>query len=145
MKVLIVHHLEPMWEASLIKLSGKDCFEWCLNVRDHIEENGFDKVILTQFEDWKAQDVHIETGLADYVSEWHDYGYGWEPDMFLNENEYVEGGSHSEVVHTPEWIKGLKGSEVHLCGAFDGECIEDMEIALSACVGEFTRIENLIC
>ena len=33
---------------------------------------------------------------------------------------------------------------VYLAGAFDGECIEDMEIALNALKIKFHRVEDLI-
>ena len=33
---------------------------------------------------------------------------------------------------------------VHLAGAFDGECIEDMEIALGHLDVDFTRLEEFI-
>jgi hypothetical protein len=57
--------------------------------------------------------------------------------------DFVDGGSHSEVVLVDEWMHELEG-EIFLCGAFDGECIEDMEIALQGAGKEFERIEGLI-
>ena len=54
------------------------------------------------------------------------------------------GGNHSQVVEVPEWLSKLTGHEVSLCGAFRGECIEDMEIALSAANVTFNLLNNLI-
>ena len=57
--------------------------------------------------------------------------------------KWTLGGNHSEVVIVPEWMENLKG-EVFICGAFDGECIEDLEIALKGANKEFKRVEHLI-
>lgn len=143
MKTLIIHHLEPMWENGYNKF-GTTCFDLCTGLTEFLEKNCFDQIILTQFEDWNPQPIHHETGLSDFITKYEEYSYGWERDCFRHENEFCEGGTHSEVVWLPDWLKGLRNHSVSLCGAFDGECIEDMEIALSHCVGNFSRIEEFI-
>lgn len=143
MQVLIIHHLQTMWEESYNKF-GTTCFDLCVGIKEHIEENSYDQVILTQFENFQAESIHENTELSYSVDRWEEYGYGWESSMFSNESEYCEGGAHSEVVYLPDWLKNLKGAKVDLCGAFDGECIEDMEIALNHCDIPFNRIEQFI-
>jgi len=144
MRTLIIHHVETMWDASLRKY-GTDIYAVAQKILDHIETSDYDRVILTRFEDWELEDMHHETGLSEHIDTVHDYGYGWEHGMIDGEegDTWAEGGSHSEVVYLPDWLKELRG-EVDLCGAFDGECIEDMEIALSACGKEANRIECCI-
>ncbi len=149
MRVLIIHHLESMWNESLKRIAGKDFESICFELVSALERRKkFDLVILTQFENWKPEDTHHETGLSSFVDKWEDYAYGWD----LDESEeterigldFVEGGNHSRHVYTPDWIKNLKGNKVTLCGAFDGECIEDMEIALKSCDVDFKRWEKFI-
>lgn len=132
-----------MWDEGLLKMGNTSCEEISFSLVDFLQENEFDKIILTQFENWQGEDVHDYTGLSNFVDQWEEYGYGWEKDMFQNESEYCEGGSHSEVVYTPEWMKSLSG-EVYICGAFDGECIEDLEIGLDHCVGGYKRLNQFI-
>ena len=88
----------------------------------------------------------FDLDFADKVSEVHDYGYGWEKDCLTDyPNDFVQGGSHSEAVMIACWMRDLKKTDsISICGAFDGECIEDLEIALSSLDLPFKRIESLI-
>ena len=63
--------------------------------------------------------------------------------MLDNPDRFCEGGSHSEAVLIEDWMQ-LSGEDVYISGAFDGECIEDLEIALRHCQVKFSRIEDLI-
>lgn len=145
MKVLLIHHLEPCWSDALNRLTGRGFRDWAERLAEALDGHTFDRIILTQFEDNKPSEGHIETGLAQFVNTWHEYAYGWEKDcQKFFPGEYVEGGNHSESVWTPDWLKALKGASVTLCGAFDGECIEDMEIALRACNVKFKRWNDFI-
>ena len=147
-RTLIIHHLESMWNNSFKKIAGKDFETISLELASALRRRKFDLVILTRFEDSRPEDGHFETGLAALVNVWEEYGYGWDLEesgqLELVGEEFAEGGSHSRHVLTPEWIKNLKGNKVTLCGAFDGECIEDMEIALKACQVKFDRWEKFI-
>ena len=146
--VLIIHHLESMWAEGLRRLFGQDMSDVMRRLACALENNSFDRVILTQFENFEAEDIHHETGLAGYVDMWREYAYGWDlgdHDTSLEEMpEFVEGGSHSRHVWVPDWLHELKNKNVKLCGAFDGECIEDMEIALKAVGAKIHRWEEFI-
>ena len=144
MRTIILHHVETCWEASLRRIGGLSFDSFASKIAAHIRRAKYDRVILTRFEEDSLEDAHYESGLDKYISEVEEYAYGWSADMFDNPADYVEGGSHSEVVWVPQWIKELPKKEVYLCGAFDGECIEDMEIALSSCGIKFKRVESLI-
>lgn len=147
MNILILHHVETIWEPSLIKVGGIDFEELMYSIRDHIDNNDYDKIILTRFEGAELEPEHYL--IADDVSEVQEYAYGWERESFedcdhIEGVDFCEGGNHSEVVLLEQWQKDLKGHNVSLAGAFDGECIEDMEIALDFLQVEYKRIEDLI-
>jgi hypothetical protein len=143
-KVLIMHHVEPMWQNAM-RQKGVIFDNYLADLWHHIDNSDYDQLILTQFEDCKLQDMHLEFGFGELCIDCYEYAYGWTFKAFEDcPEEYIEGGSHSESVYIPQWLVDLKGKDVYLCGAFDGECIEDMEIALRHCVGKFTRINSLI-
>ena len=145
-RVLILHHVEPDWEAPLVS-RGTSFEEVCEDIIDHIENSEqYDRIILTRWEDWELCDEHYHTGIAHYVTQVENHCYGWEAAAAEQDTDTVwaEGGTHSEVVPLYNWILGLQDSEVFLAGAFDGECIEDMEYALKGANVNFTRLNHLI-
>lgn len=145
MRTLIIHHLESIWEEGY-KKNGTDFETLCFSVVQHIEEVEYDRVILTRFENPQFEDAHHYTGLSQFIDEVQEYGYGWDGDCVLEDEEdedWVEGGEHSEFVWLAPWMRTLNG-DVDICGAFDFECIEDLEIALRALEIKFNRIEKLI-
>jgi len=142
-RVLIIHHLEPMWEIGYNRFNTS-FDEQAERTREHLESEEYDLVILTRFEDHELSDEHWETGLGEYIDQVHTYGYGWEADMANDGGEWVDGGSHSEVVPIEGWMKELTDDSVFLCGAFDGECIEDMEYALEGANVGYMRVGPLI-
>jgi len=149
MKTLIIHHLETMWEYGYKKF-GTTFSDIAEKIVCYLEESCYDRVILTRFEDDSFEDEHFDTGLVHYIGEIYDYAYGWHRDSLDLEDDsklpddFTEGGYHSDIVYVPDWVKSLKTHQVSLCGAFDGECIEDMEIALTAAEVKFERLNALI-
>ena len=146
MRVLIVHHLEEMWERGY-QNQGTSFEELADKLLVHLDEVDYDRVILTRFESHELGDEHYLAGLNCVIDEVQVYGYGWEASMipdFPVDQKWCDGGSHSEVVLIDRWIEELKGHEVYLCGAFDGECVEDMEIALEGARVKYKRVEELI-
>lgn len=144
-KILIIHHLEQEWESAYIK-HGTSFFELSVNFIEHIENGEYDRVILTRFDDYSLGNEHQMSGIANYIDQVETYGYGWCNDDVLNDDtdeDWVEGGTHSEYVWLAPWMRDLNG-EIFISGAFDGECVEDLEIALNALNIEFTRLEELI-
>ena len=144
MRTLIIHHLETIWDFGYRK-SGTNMIELCLKIKEHIENIGYDKIILTRFEDGELQCEHYETGLGYYIDKVEVYGYGWDKSCLdgSNPDDWTEGGAHSEYVYLAEWMRYLEG-EIHICGAFDFECIEDLQIALRALNKKYRRVEELI-
>jgi hypothetical protein len=166
MKTLIIHHLEPMWEGGYSRAGT--CFEdLCVKVGEHITSNDYDQIILTRFESHQLDEPEYDYLAVPYIQV-KEYGYGWELDGFLDDDEtekvdeirqriengevyetrfgtkLAEGGSHSQVVIIDEWMERLPKQNVFICGAFDGECVEDLETALSAINVNFQRVEELI-
>lgn len=155
-KVLIIHHLESCWEASYKKY-GTSFYELSRKIITHIKRSNYDRVILTRFEDNKPEDCHYESEIVDFVNHWYEYSYGWDKEGYEAEetdstgeyldpydNLYCEGGNHSEIVLIADWMQELKYDNVSICGAFDGECIEDLEIALRFVGCNFRRLDKLI-
>ena len=142
MKTIIVHHVQKMWDSGLQRL-GTDFHSEIEKIYEHLSQEQYDNVIVTNFEAGFGLDEE-QSILSEFYPTVYDYCYGWTEDSLdKNYHEWVEGGNHSEVVLIDDWMKELEG-EVYLCGAFDGECIEDMEIALSGAGINFNRIEHLI-
>lgn len=141
MKTLIIHHLEPMWEQGYKKAGTS--FERLVEVfYDHLERNHYDKVILTRFEDHRINEPEYEI-IEPFINQVETYAYGWEEaESVENPDRFCQGGCHSEVVLLEDWMK-ING-QVFISGAFDGECIEDLEIALKHLEVKFNRIESLI-
>jgi len=130
MKVLIIHHLEEMWQAGYKKF-GTDYESLQELFVEYLTENEFDHVILTRFEDWKLGDEHYL--IAPFINKVYDYAYAWDAECLENDpDNFVKGGDHSEAVLITDWIKNLRGHEVYLSGAFIGECLEDIQIALES-------------
>lgn len=166
MKTLIIHHLEPMWNEGY-RTHGTSFEKLLEKFYNYLEENSFDRVILTRFEDRKLDDSYCfyceknddYCELSKFIDKVHNYDYGWDKDsifdgelpepkeegFYVNEwgNVYCDGGVHSEIVWIPDWIQGLQG-DIFISGAFDGECIDDLETALEALNKTFHRINELI-
>lgn len=148
MRVLLIHHFETMWERGL-KLFGYTFQQVGEMLLEHLGSHSYDRVILTRFDSNHLEDEHFDLGIDQYVDSVYEYAYGWEPSMFDPEEEgekWVKGGFHSEAVYLADFLHELaySNANVDLCGAFDGECIEDMEIALTALSIPFNRLNHLI-
>lgn len=146
MRTLILHHLEPEWQAGLLSM-GTTIHEMIQKAVRHLRHARYDQVILTRFE-WFGKPQHLEdeyyAELRPYITAVHTYDYGWEAEMFDDPSDYCEGGTHSQVVYIAPWMRELPQCNVRIAGAFDGECIEDLEIALRHLNIKFKRLEHLI-
>lgn len=150
MKVLILHHVESMWAANMWSHRQVIYEHYLEQVKEHIDESEYDRVHLNMFEGYQLEPEHYP--IAEDVTQVNTYGYGLTADMFDPEGgpglgegvDYCEGGVHSEVVELQDWMHGLLGHEVYIAGAFDGECIEDLEIALTYVGVDYSRVEALI-
>jgi hypothetical protein len=146
MRVLIIHHLEPCWSDGYRKF-GTSFERLQEKFLDFLAENVFDKIILTRFEEFGADvsEGYSPEFLAQ-VTDFHSYAYGWDNECAEQDpSRFVDGGNHSEKVLVDDWMLPLKrAASVTISGAFDGECVEDLEIALRAIGIDFSREESLI-
>lgn len=156
--VLLMHHVEETWESPL-RVMGYELDELIDQFFELIEASDFDQVILTMYDDWNLEECHMP--IAHMINEVYTYSYGlfWDcvrdhnEGLFRNNKYYMlygrdfcVGGDHSEVVDLPEWLHELRRQNCHvwLTGAFDGQCIEDISIAMDFLGIDYTRIEDLI-
>lgn len=142
---LLIHHVQPHWNEGLHDY-GTSFWEVAQQLLEHLERHTYRHVIATMYDEVDAQEYHFETGLSQYIQAYYEYGYCWE-DCDVQEAKpwqvFVPGGVHSDFVWIPDWLVQLDGP-VYLCGAFDGQCIEDMEVALEYLSITCNRLEQLI-
>ena len=134
-----------MWENGYKKF-GTSFERLQEKVLDFLSENSFDRVLLTRFEDCAAcPSEGYFPELLNALSRVHEYGYGWPAEALEDmPDRFCVGGNHSEAVLIDDWMLPLKNAQVTIAGAFDGECIEDLEIALNHLGVDFEREESLI-
>jgi hypothetical protein len=142
MRVIVIHHVQKMWDSGLLKY-GTSFEEEIEKVYNHLLEENYDRVIVTNFEAAFGLDDEQKV-LSEFYPDVYDYMYGWEDDEANPEGTWVDGGCHSQKLPIDDWMLEIINDDVFLCGAFDGECIEDMEIALSSQGIKVNRIEQLI-
>jgi len=153
MNILLCHHLEPRWAKGYATYDTN--LEYLCNKITHwILQNPVDKVIISQFElNKSAQCDEAYFQLFQLIEEqqlileWQEYGYGWDKHCLWKGakkgKDYCLGGNHSQIVMLDPWIKALKGHQVYLAGAFRGECLEDIQIAMDALKINYKDIEEL--
>lgn len=157
MKVLIVHHLQPMWEIGLNE-KGTSFEEMKEALIDYLSVENFDKIIFTLFEDYERMNYH--SGLYGNFL-FVEYGYGWWPEDYENAKETEYGYIENENIYIPvsnsyycerwalinedvkEWLPS-KDDEVYICGAFEGECLADLESILQYSEIKYNMINELI-
>ena len=141
-RVLILHHIEPMWEA---------CFnreDFLKTVVTHIRRARYDKVILATLEG--CQDS-VYPELEGLYTELVDWSYAWEdsPETSAEQfdmpvEDFIEVSSPHQVAYLYPWIKDLKHYQVSVCGGHRWECLLDLEESLQHLNIDYRRIERCI-
>lgn len=150
-QALIIHHFETCWRAGIKRASGYNLEYWAHKIISHIAHSNYDYIILNRNEGEGPEDFHIDNGFHRYVDLWSEYSYCFprqrveNPDGTLKDG-WIPGGEHSEVLFIPDWAEMIKRfDQVNLIGAYDKECIEDMEVLLTYLIpGKWRRLNNLI-
>jgi len=144
-QVLILHHVEPMWAESIASVGGITFDELQRRAVNHIRHVEYDHVIVTRLENNDLDDEEYHPEFKVRVSTVHEYGYGW-PAQALTDcpKHFVQGGSHSEAVLVPQWMKKLTKFKVFVGGCFDGECLDDLMVALRSQKIAPRRVSHLI-
>lgn len=164
MNVLLLQHFESYWEGPLRDLHNTS-FEECMNnVLDFVaSRDDIDKIIITLFEDYELNHEYEKLqrlcDKKDIEIEAHTYGYAWYKDPDPEETAYPESTRNidwcpgtrehhgeEDVIEITEWQKELKSLDckVFLGGAFEHECLKDMEAALDTLKVNYERVEGLI-
>ena len=143
--MLILHHLEPEWAESIERVGGITFDELQRRAVNNIRHAEYDQVIVTRLEEDNLDDKQYHQEFRLRVSTVHEYGYGW-PAQALKDcpTHFVQGGSHSPAVFVPEWMKGLRKSKVFVGGCFEGECLDDLMVALRSQKIAPQRVAHLI-
>ena len=162
MNILIAHHFSDYWETGM-ENEGTNFQNEMVKLLDFIKNKDIDKVILPLFEQYQLEDCHYP--LAAYCDEnnikleVHEYGYGWrrelDDEIALEEfpleklNDTWTYGTRTDyteedVIVIEDWQKELKGHNIYLTGAFEGECIADIEAAFDSIELDYERVEGLI-
>ncbi len=148
-RILVLHHIEPTWESG-IRAKGVYPDEYLDRVIRFVRLNRrrYERIILTTLE---GDDGYPE--LRTLVDEVQDWSYAWEdtPEASaeytgLKLEDFIEVDTPHRVAYIYPYIKDWKdaGYTVTLAGAFEGECLTDMELTLRHLQIPVSRAESLI-
>lgn len=163
-KTLLLHHFEPYWDDAMEKYNTS--FEEEMEkVCDYIEFHSeiIDNVIITSFEEINfsleyepiielCENLKIKITLETYAYGWnYDEIVGMEDNPKYNENteniNWCYGGRdyhcENDILIIDDWIKNLNNSGVLLAGAFEGECINDIETIFDNIGINYEKINEL--
>mgnify|MGYP006314657377 FL=1 len=155
---LLIHHFEETWRDGLSRY-GMTPEVMAHNIIDFLHSpkgRGINDVILTTWE--MPGPCEVQTPVLEYLKargipfEHHVFGYGEERSMYdgmdctlVQATRY--GDDPNQVVCIEDWHRALaKSASVSLCGAFEGECIQDAEDMLMHVRGEhgYNKLTDLI-
>lgn len=151
-KILWIHHLQEMWQEGYISMGT--CLETLVEkTAEHIENEDYDRIVLTMFEHWQPQIEHHPLIEAAYSKglhiEFKEFGYGWSRDMF-DENDTTElilgtrdYHEYDDVIPIEDFLYDFQNNQVDLCGAFLGECLKDAQTVLEHLNVNFKTLYNL--
>lgn len=145
---LLIHHLEETWRDGLAGF-GMTPEVMAQNIIDYLhspEGSAINDVILTTWE--MPGPCNVQKPVTDYLTargipfEHHVFGYGEVRETYEGQNcTMVQATRYADdpdqIVCIEDWHRDLANSaSVSLCGAFDGECIQDAEDMLTYVRGE---------
>lgn len=141
MKVLVLHHIEPEYQDFF---NSEDLFR---ELFKHLRRDTYDRIILSTLSGI------IYPDLRGTITEHREWDYLWESPFDAEyESWYSEYGyDRNDVIPVPtvhkwtylyDWIKSLKGHAVTVASGLRGECLLDLETALSHLGISFTRLEQ---
>ena len=164
MAVLVIHHFEEMWTEGLRKF-GTNIDAELIKIMDFLDnnKNDLDEVIMSFFEDddVEPQQARIEEFCRAEGIQFRrfEYGYGWTKDQYSFEPELVSENNRGvtwcdatrpyydkddeHILEIDPWHHALKGKNVHLAGAFEGECLDDMHTVLKTVGADVSFVKGL--
>lgn len=155
MKILWLHHFEDYWNSSLKEFDTNFNKE-LLKVMNYLENEKIDKVLITRFTENKESDCHYPLisfcNFKNIRIEFKEYGYGFRNDnneykkkdlgkdwIYGNREEHTE----KDILPIAEFQKELKNNEVYLGGAFENECLNDVETIMEHLNINYKKIQEL--
>lgn len=141
MRVLILHHVEPEYRDFF---NEEDLFR---HLFTHLRRHAYDRIILATL----SGVVYPE--LIGVISEEYEWDYYWEdpndPEYAAWYEEYdydradvIPAPTVHRFTHLYPWLKALRGHSVTIAGGLRGECLRDLETALSHLGIRFSRLEE---
>jgi len=148
MKILVIHHVEPMWDSSI----PHNYRDYLLN---YLIENSekYDVIMATFLEDYQSTTGCEE--IDSFITKTNEWGYGWgygnetKPKQVAKYHEFPKGdiirvSSPHDWAYLYDWIKELKGHEIDVCGGYRTECLLDLEESLEHLEIPFKTLDNLV-
>lgn len=155
---LIIHHLEETWREGL-KKHGTSPEELSAQIIDFLHSKQGRHINEVIFTKWECPGYEeIPPLLVNYLDERkisHQvqvFGYGETREMYMHNPKatLIKSMRYEDdedaIVYIEDWHKDLvnRGS-VYLCGAFNGECVQDARDMLNHVRGnKYTALEDLI-
>lgn len=152
---LILHHFESHWNHGLSKFGlsienmSDQIIDFLSNKRPDINN-----IIITRFEgiDFELEHAKIQQFAEDKNIEIRieEYAYSYYRESFPNSDYDLiiptrDNSDPDNVLPVMDWQKELKEHKsVILAGAFEGECVRDMEDILLYTRGDFEKIDELV-
>lgn len=155
---LLIHHLEETWRDGLSRF-GMTPEVMARNIIDFLHSpkgRAINDVILTTWEMPRPCDVQkpvIDYLIARGIAYQHQvFGYAEVRETYQGQNcTLIQATRYpddpNQVVYIEDWHRQLKKSaSVSLCGAFDGECIQDAEDMLTyvRADGNYLKLDDLV-
>lgn len=152
---LILHHFESHWNHGLSKfdLTIEQMSDQIIDFLTH-KNPEINNIIITRFEGIDFEPEHEklikfseDKGINIRVEE---YAYSYYEESFRpNEYEFVkptrDNSDEDNVLPVMEWQKDLKKhNSVFLAGAFEGECVRDVEDILEHVGAKFKKMDELV-
>lgn len=152
---LILHHFESHWNHGLSKfgLNIENMSDQIIDFLSH-KRPDINNIIITRFEgiDFEPEHEKIQRFAEDKNIEIRieEYAYSYYKESFPNSDyDFItptrDNSDPDNVLPVMEWQKELKNHKsVSLAGAFEGECVQDMEDILLYTRGDFNKINELV-
>lgn len=148
-RILILQHVEPMWEEPMRQNKGIDPENYLRKVSNFLSRyhDRYDHIIATTLE---GDETYPE--IMYYSPRIQDWSYAWEDtpedsaEMFrLEVKDFIYVSTPHRVAYLYDWLKDIaaRGFSVTLGGAFEGECLTDMYETLLH-LGVSTRLARSI-
>lgn len=148
-RILILQHVEPMWEEPMRQSKGIDPEDYLRRVIHFIRRYAkwYDKIIVTTLEYTRTY-----AELYDFPITVEEWSYAWEDtpedsaEIYgLEVQDFISVSTPHQVAYLYDWLKEIasRGYSVTLGGAFEGECLTDIYETLLH-LGVSTRLARSI-